>query len=308
MNYQSTLLDHEPSEVSLPIDCRHRDWYGERKDVPDLRRTIHRGPLVTVEHYSISSKHATMSGYSQDHQLVIPVFGAMTWNVGKNVSHVDANTGLFVRAGEEFSETNPIDGIGHSALIVTFSSEYLDQFQTRTLRSCNEMFAVDTRPASSHAQLLAHILICKGSLLSPLEIEERVVELTREFGASRPPLQQRGASKTIDRVKEVLLELDCEPLSLSGVAGQLGVSPVYLTQAFKKAEGVPLYRYQSRLRMARALAELPFTQSITDLALELGYSSHSHFASSFRTTFGITPSAYREAMRSGSGVLPLPCW
>jgi AraC family transcriptional regulator len=308
MNYQSILLERDQSGASMPFDYRHRDWYGARQDVPDLRRIIHQGPLGTLEHYSISAENATLSGYSPDHQLVIPVFGAMTWAVGKNVSHVDANTGLLIRSGEEFSETNPICGVGHSALIVTFSEDFLDQLQSRCLGNRNEMFAVDTRPASSHAQLLAHILVCKGGLLSPLEIEERVVELTREFGAGRYPLRQAGAKKTIDRVKEILIELDCEPLSLSDVAAQLGVSPIYLTQAFKKAEGVPLYRYQSRLRMSRALAELPFTESITDLALELGYSSHSHFASAFRTTFGLTPSAYREAMRSGSGVFPGPSW
>jgi AraC-like DNA-binding protein len=41
--------------------------------------------------------------------------------------------------------------------------------------------------------------------------------------------------------------------TLAEVAGEVRVSPVYLTQVFRQVEGLPLYHYQLRLRMARAL-------------------------------------------------------
>jgi AraC-like DNA-binding protein len=87
---------------------------------------------------------------------------------------------------------------------------------------------------------------------------------------------------------------------LSQIASDLGVTPIYLTQSFKRAEGMPLYRYQTLLRLGRALDRLPDREDITDLAFELGYSSHSHFTAVFRTELGMTPSEYRSVARQRS--------
>jgi AraC-like DNA-binding protein len=72
---------------------------------------------------------------------------------------------------------------------------------------------------------------------------------------------------------------------------------VYLTQLFQQIEGIPLYRYQLRLRLARALDRLDRTDDLTALALELGFSSHSHFTAAFRRTYGASPSALRGGAR-----------
>ena len=45
-----------------------------------------------------------------------------------------------------------------------------------------------------------------------------------------------------------------------------------------QVEGLPLYRYQLRLRLARALDLLAQYDDLTSLGLELGFSSHSHFS------------------------------
>ena len=109
----------------------------------------------------------------------------------------------------------------------------------------------------------------------------------------------------VAKVKE-LLATTGELLSLSQIARAIGASPAYLTDLFHRIEGMPIYRYQTRLRLARALGQLPHAEDITQLALELGFSSHSHFSSAFRSTFGMTPSAYRQSARTHgrSGALP----
>jgi AraC-like DNA-binding protein len=99
------------------------------------------------------------------------------------------------------------------------------------------------------------------------------------------------------RIVKELLDVTPTPLSLSTIAAEVGASPTYLTDLFRRAEGMPIYRYQSRLRLARSLLRLGVADDITDLALELGFSSHSHFTSTFRATFGVTPSAHRETVR-----------
>ena len=75
----------------------------------------------------------------------------------------------------------------------------------------------------------------------------------------------------------------------------MGRSPVYLTQIFQEVEGLPLYRYQLRLRLARALDLLAQYDDLTSLSLDLGFSSHSHFTTAFRQAYGRSPSQFKHA-------------
>jgi AraC-like DNA-binding protein len=118
------------------------------------------------------------------------------------------------------------------------------------------------------------------------------VSLDHRLGHQQP---RRGVLE-IEAVKEQLSTADA-PLSLGDLARRFQVSPAYLTDAFRRSEGMPVARYQRRLRLARALTELPHTDDITGLAFRLGFSSHAHFSAAFKSTFGQTPSEYRACAR-----------
>jgi AraC-like DNA-binding protein len=127
----------------------------------------------------------------------------------------------------------------------------------------------------------------------PLATQELGLELLNEcFRSNRRPAA--ADPRCVRRAKVILHECLEGRLTLVEVAEQLGVSPIHLTQTFKRAEGVPLYRYQTRLRLARALERLPGHQDLSDLAFELGFSSHSHFSAAFRGEFGVSPSHFRD--------------
>jgi AraC-like DNA-binding protein len=79
------------------------------------------------------------------------------------------------------------------------------------------------------------------------------------------------------------------------VAGEVGVSPVYLTQVFQQVEGLPLYRYQLQMRLARALDLLGESFDLTSLALDLGFSSYSHFSAAFKQAYGQTPAEFQRS-------------
>jgi AraC-like DNA-binding protein len=98
-----------------------------------------------------------------------------------------------------------------------------------------------------------------------------------------------------DRVKLVLASDLSRRWTLAEIAAEVGGSPVYLTQIFRKVEGIPLYRYQLLLRLARALTLLPQYDDLTALSLDLGFSSHSHFSAAFREAYGRSPSEFRQA-------------
>ena len=57
------------------------------------------------------------------------------------------------------------------------------------------------------------------------------------------------------------------------------------------------YRYHLRLRLARALDLTPEYDDLSALALDLGFSSHSHFAAAFKQAYGRSPSAFQQSAR-----------
>ena len=107
-----------------------------------------------------------------------------------------------------------------------------------------------------------------------------------------------GTRLLLRRAKEVLEAEFATPIRLHHVARAVGASPAYLTDLFRRLEGVSMHRYVAQLRLARALVELPHADDLTALALDVGFSSHSHFSASFRRAFGCTPSQFREAARA----------
>jgi AraC-like DNA-binding protein len=100
-----------------------------------------------------------------------------------------------------------------------------------------------------------------------------------------------------DRAKLLLSSDPARRWTLGEIGAAIGVSPVYMTQVFQQVEGMPLYRYQLRLRLARALNLLAHYEDLTTLSMDLGFSSHSHFSSAFRQTYGRTPAEFQRSVR-----------
>ena len=253
------------------------------------RRTLVQSELLAAEEL-VALPDSPPSGLSTQVQLAITFAGAFEFQVGRSVTWVDASRLLFAFPGEVFADRHVVPGAGHSSLILTPSDATLSELQKRA--SPDRVRACPLR-VQMLGQLLRHTA-------NPLAAEEIALEIMRSgFAGSDDPVGQ------VDRrcVRQAKVWLHDRPegrFTLGEIASNIGVSPVYLTQAFKRSEGVPLYRYQTRLRIARALALLPERNDITDLALELGFSSHSHFAAAFRAALRTTPSQYRAKTSAGA--------
>jgi AraC-like DNA-binding protein len=106
-----------------------------------------------------------------------------------------------------------------------------------------------------------------------------------------------GRQRLVDRAKLVLSSDLGRRWTLAVIAIEVGVSPVYLTQVFQQVEGLPLYRHQLQLRLARALDLLGEYLDLTVLALDLGFSSYSHFSSAFKQAYDQTPLEFQRSAR-----------
>lgn len=285
------------AQVRRPGACHHelpRNRHTKMLEADSFRSTIHRSEIALVENSSVSASDPAPSGYEERYQVVLPYFGYFSYNVGRRPWLTDSNRTLFISPGWEFHDEHPVAGVGHASVLINPTAELLEQIcGSSGPRGCAAFNNV-SRPASERLRLLTqHMLRLDTEVVRPLHNDEWVVHALREAICGTNPAPGKS-SRTADRAKHALHARFCERITLGQLAADVGVSPVYLTQEFCRAEGMPLYRYQLGLRLNRALLELPHCNNITSLALELGFSSHSHFTSTFGKAFGISPSAYRE--------------
>jgi AraC-like DNA-binding protein len=246
----------------------------------------------------ISATHgAPPSGFSHAYQVVLPYAGVFTYSVGRRSALIDTNRTLMVPANVEFADSHPIPNVGHSVVAVTPMPDVMDELCRLLGSTPAYAFGALSRPALPSTHLATHRLRMQAcGAASPLQADEAAIAILRTvIGA--PAVPRDPAPKVVQRAKRVLHEFGFERISLGDVARLVGISPVYLTQQFSRAEGVSLYQYQLRLRLDRALVELPDCTSITRLALDLGFSSHSHFSAAFRGAFAITPAEFRASTR-----------
>lgn len=81
---------------------------------------------------------------------------------------------------------------------------------------------------------------------------------------------------------------------LAAIGREAGCSPFHLARQFRRVTGRSLHAHRTHLRIAEALRRLDEgEQDLTALALDLGFSSHSHFTQVFRTHCGAQPRAVR---------------
>jgi AraC-like DNA-binding protein len=132
----------------------------------------------------------------------------------------------------------------------------------------------------------------RGEKPDALDVEESVMRILRRI----VPDSRRGnaATDAVEEVRAILARQFARPLSLGRLARTVGLSPFTLCRAFRARTGQTLTRYRHELRMRLALDRLRDPKvDLTDLSLDLGYASHSHFTARFRRHFGIVPSLIR---------------
>ena len=234
-------------------------------------------------------------------QFVFPYRGIYMRHVGSDQAVADANHVLFFNAGEAYQVSHPIAG-GDASLSLALSEPLLDELAPRALLNGRGPlgFRRQHRRIDPRAQALVALLRhgLDNETIEPLEAEGLVLTLVcRSLGprTSHQPGSTYARRRLADRVKVLLAGDLSRRWTLGEIAAEIRGSPVYLTQVFQQAEGIPLYRYHLRLRLARALDLITQYDDLSALAAELGFSSHSHFAAAFRQAYGRSPTAFRES-------------
>jgi AraC-like DNA-binding protein len=109
-------------------------------------------------------------------------------------------------------------------------------------------------------------------------------------------LCQRVKRVNLERVQKVIAVLKenlAEPPALEEIGRRVGCSHFYLSRIFSEHMGRGIFQHLRELRLERAAVLLGEGRlQITQIALEVGYASPSHFTTAFRETFGCCPGLY----------------
>jgi AraC-like DNA-binding protein len=92
-----------------------------------------------------------------------------------------------------------------------------------------------------------------------------------------------------------------EPLGVDDLARAAGLSRAHFSREFRRAFGEPPHAYLLTRRLERAAALLRTTdRSVADICLDVGLASVGSFTTSFTRTYGVSPTAYRQAFPAAS--------
>jgi AraC family transcriptional regulator len=276
----------------------------ETKLVPEfVAECLLSSPTVVIRdtYCKGTCRHQSAEECTTTTQLVFPYRGVYVRHVGHDQTVGEANQVLFFNAFEGYRISHPVPG-GDASLTLVISEAMLRELAPGSfLRDgANVLFRpprlrIDARTQALVA-LLRHSL--RQKVAEPLEAESLSLTLLhRALGrrTTHVPGATFGRQRLVDRVKLVLTSDLARRWTLAEIAAEVRGSPVYLTQVFQQVEGLPLYRYQLRLRLARALDLLAHYDDLTDLSQDLGFSSHSHFSAAFREAYGCSPSEFRRS-------------
>jgi AraC-like DNA-binding protein len=205
----------------------------------------------------------------------VPLSGVYVRRRGRHEHVVDATCACFYRPGEAYRTAHPYGCGDHGGYI------RLDG------RLAAEMGPwPDARPLGpSHTLRFRNLL----RLDDPDAVFEEAVALVDDV-LHGPPVPANPSPE----VRRVMARLATRPghrSTLDQLAADVGLTRFTLARAFRRATGRTVHRYREDNRLAHAVQRLD--EDLTELALDLGFSSHSHFTARFRARLGLTPSAAR---------------
>ena len=248
-----------------------------------------------------SCRHRSAEECASSTHIVFPYRGAYVRHLGSEDAVAEASQVLFFNPAEGYRVSHPVSG-GDASLDLVVDADLLRELAPKSLlkEGADLAFRPQRLRIDPRAQVLVALLrhSLHQGIAEPLEAESLALTLVRRAlgpRTARAAAGSVGRQKLVDRAKLVLTSDLSRRWTLADIAAEVGGSAVYLTQVFQQVEGVPLYRYQLHLRLARALDLLGQYDDLTALSLELGFSSHSHFSAAFQRTYGRSPSEFRQS-------------
>lgn len=280
-----------------------------------MEALVHTCPSVRVLDYRCAG-HGRGQGPEEEvgtYEVVLPREGIFVRHVRGESIVADPNYALFFNSGESYRVSHPVSG-GDRCTVLSFATSQIEDcllhLDPNALSSGTRLFRSTHTPTSTALDLLhRQLLRIAGSTAESLAVEEIAIDLlaglinasmhasVSAYRVSRRAATAQRHDDLIMAVREELTRRLGDKLDLRDIASAVHVSPFHLCRVFRSRTGISLSSYHRRLRLRTALQKiLDGEDDLTQLAVDMGFSHHSHFTSAFSREFGISPSANREQL------------
>lgn len=281
-------------------------------------RPLYESPILSVLDYCC---HSVQSGPGVEEEsgannIVLMRHGAFAKHFGSRSVTADVNQAVFFSKDSTYRVSHPAD-CGDRGTVFTLSPRVLNDIVRELDPSIDEHpdqpFRFITGPCNSeiflrHRALVQRLERAESEPLEPLWADVTALQLVADVletafakqGIAGKSKRRGTVADHADRAEAVKTYLSgrlSERITLDEIAQAVHVSPFHLARIFQAHTGVPVHRYLNQLRLRVAmerLSEATFDSDLMGLALELGFSSHSHFTDAFKKEFGKTPSEIKR--------------
>ena len=277
--------------------------------------TLYESPLISVHDYRCTLEQGGPAAEEESGKdnIVLMRHGAFCKHFeGRSVT-ANVNQAAFFSKGSTYRVSHPTD-CGDRGTVFAVTSRVLRDIVRELDPSVDEhpddIFPFLTGPCTADVFWRHRELVMRLEQAGPLEhlwadvtalqiVADVLESAFAGYGSptSRPRRKDTAADHAArtEAAKTYLASRLGEPVTLEDVAAAGNASPFNFARIFQQQAGVPVHRYLTMLRLRASLERLAEgAEDITGLALDLGFSSHSHFTDVFRREFGSTPSEIRK--------------
>lgn len=138
----------------------------------------------------------------------------------------------------------------------------------------------------------------KGYILKPITEKDLFSTLDKALNLDSSTSNSDADAKTMGKTDEIKKYIEThfhEDLTVKGIADTFGFNPDYLSNLFRKTEGVTLTTYITNIRMEKACQMLLESDApVYYIAHKVGYNDYQYFHRVFKREKDMTPCEYRE--------------
>ncbi|RAP76994.1 response regulator transcription factor [Paenibacillus montanisoli] len=138
-------------------------------------------------------------------------------------------------------------------------------------------------------------------------VEQACVLIRRSFSLGKvmvildldkPAEMISSQEKVIDQIHHYIQKHLSGNLSLTAIADEVHFNPSYLSRYYKQTTGRNLLDYIQSSKLSAAIAMMSDPQlKLNEIAVKLGFDSHSYFTTFFKRMTGSSPQDYRNTLR-----------
>jgi AraC family transcriptional regulator len=271
-------------------------------------------PLVRVGRWRCPAENPIFvdSGPSSDTLFAFPREGVWIQHEGREPFVADANTVTYYNKGQVYTRQKLGEWGDQSewfAVSPEAVAETLSAHDPAAIDRPHRPFHFTHGPSGPDSYLRQRMVfehVSREYDADRLFVEEAVLSILGDV--TRLAYERQGVKQgarmrhrrdvdLVEAARDLIARRFKENLSLADIAREVESSVFHLARIFKARTGFSLHAYRTQLRLRSALERLAEPGiDLIDIALDLGFSSHSHFTETFRRSFGKTPSAVRDSL------------